>query len=126
MFRDFSYLRARFLLSQQDALRCLEQELEELDKGDSDNIDTRVFLQSRQADISRHMSSSQRDRESVFEDVYKRLQRYGKICTWNMTAYSLQLTSQTRPGAVLTENPPVILSTVSQELSNDTRLVRSQ
>ena len=77
MFRDFSYLRTRLILNQQDELRCLERQLKEIDDNEASNQESQVYLRSWEKDNSRPRSSTKDSRVHILEQVYLKLQKYG-------------------------------------------------
>ena len=77
-FRGFSYLRVRLLLEQQDELRRLENELEEVDNHDgSGPSEQKRYLCNRRADRrARKHKEPNRSRTEIFADIYEKMRRY--------------------------------------------------
>ncbi|KAL9089565.1 MAG: hypothetical protein Q9159_002443 [Coniocarpon cinnabarinum] len=76
MFRNFSYLRTRLLLEQQDQLRQLEDSLLIADLEDSrGNEEAKLRLRNRAEDISRETPENRR-RSKIFEEAYKKFRQY--------------------------------------------------
>ncbi len=69
LFRRFGHLHSRIFLHKQDAIICLEQELNELDNNETNAF----FLNSRRADQNTA-------RHDVLARLEPKLTEYGKIC----------------------------------------------
>ena len=78
MYRDFRYLRARFLLNQQDKLAFLEEELDAVDKADQANDSSLKYLKSRRLDVLGNPCNAGRPRQAILDDIYDGLKSYGK------------------------------------------------
>ena len=81
-FRDFSYLRTRILLEQQQILEDLEAELDMLDKADMQGGPaTQQYLRNRYKDTIRQDQNPrpQRTRSRVLSEISSQLEKYGKV-----------------------------------------------
>lgn len=80
IYRGFNYLHSRVLLELQDELRCLEEELTDLDLIDLENGDGKR-LRSRKDDLrqaKREKTKSQR--ASLLAAIRDKLVNYGECC----------------------------------------------
>lgn len=76
LYRSFSYLHARILLDLQDEIRCLEEELDELDL--TDEMEDPSRLQSRDFDLRNAGSEDNpRTRRVVLREIRIKLLEYG-------------------------------------------------
>jgi hypothetical protein len=74
IYRGFSYLHSRVILDMQDELRCLEEQLEEVDQDNEDED----RLGSRKDDlIHAREVGEESPRERLIEAIRSRLVKYG-------------------------------------------------
>ncbi|KAI4092361.1 MAG: hypothetical protein LQ339_007958 [Xanthoria mediterranea] len=80
IYRRFGFLYSRVLLSKQDELRRLEDDLDAMDHRDAHDSDkTRKCLKSRAKDFARESSDGSPTRKALLQNVESKLYDYGQI-----------------------------------------------
>jgi hypothetical protein len=67
LYRRFGFLQARLLLNKQDQLRALEEQLDEIDRGDDEE-----YLTSRDMD-----DADERPRSKLLKKIETKFKEYG-------------------------------------------------
>ncbi|KAL8862605.1 MAG: hypothetical protein Q9178_001103 [Gyalolechia marmorata] len=80
IYRRFGFLYSRVLLSKQDELRRLEDDLDAMDRSDANTSDkTRKCLKSRTKDFARPSTPGLHTRKELLQIVQSKLYEYGQI-----------------------------------------------
>ncbi|KAI4270248.1 MAG: hypothetical protein L6R38_007191 [Xanthoria sp. 2 TBL-2021] len=80
IYRRFGFLYSRVLLSKQDELRKLEDDLDAMDNRDAHTSDkTRKCLKSRAKDFARTSTNGSQTRKELLQTVESKLYEYGGI-----------------------------------------------
>jgi hypothetical protein len=78
IYRGFNYLHARVILEMQDELRCLEDNLKDMDEMDLENGDG-IRLMSRKDDLQQARSENKESaRAKLIEKIRHKLVSYGE------------------------------------------------
>lgn len=81
IYRRFGFLYSRVLLSKQDELRQLEEDLDALDRSDASGTDrTRKCLKSQSKDYAREKLDGVQTRKELLQAVESKLYQYGSHC----------------------------------------------
>ncbi|KAL8720868.1 MAG: hypothetical protein Q9225_002347 [Loekoesia sp. 1 TL-2023] len=95
IYRRFGFLYSRVLLSKQDELRKLEEDLDALDHSDANGTDrTRKCLKSQAKDFAREKINGVQTRKELLQTVERKLYQYGQIL---LQAH--QMVSMSKPAA---------------------------
>ncbi|KAI4175770.1 MAG: hypothetical protein LQ343_001383 [Gyalolechia ehrenbergii] len=79
IYRRFGFLYSRVLLSKQDELRQLEEDLDALDRSDASGTDrTRKCLKSQSKDYAREKLDGVQTRKELLQAVESKLYQYGQ------------------------------------------------
>ncbi len=79
IYRRFGFLYSRVLLSKQDELRRLEDDLDAMDHRDAHDSDkTRKCLKSRAKDFARESIDGSPTRKALLQNVESKLYDYGQ------------------------------------------------
>lgn len=80
IYRRFGFLYSRVLLSKQDELRKLEEDLDALDRRDANGTDrTRKCLKSQSKDYAREKLDGVQTRKELLQVVETKLYQYGGV-----------------------------------------------
>ncbi|KAF2260732.1 hypothetical protein CC78DRAFT_571032 [Lojkania enalia] len=80
IYRAFNYLHSRVILQLQDELRCLEEDLADLDQSDHEIEGTRARVTSRASDLKQAKRSNQSsEREGLLSKIREKLLQYDEI-----------------------------------------------
>lgn len=94
IYRRFGFLYSRVLLSKQDELRKLEDDLDAMDNRDAHTSDkTRKCLKSRAKDFARTSTNGSQTRKELLQTVESKLYEYGQ-CLPTPQASFLPLTQR--------------------------------
>ena len=96
IYRRFGLLHARLLLTKQDELRELEEDLLEMDEADAAIERNRRFLHSRAKDFRRKARGDDETRRELLARIEKKTLEYGTL-----RPFSLALLRNTHPGREL-------------------------
>ena len=88
LYRRFGYLQSRILLDKQDELRCLEEQLDELDASE-------MYLQ---ADKLFRRGSLGEQRKALLDDIERKFCEYGKCLSKHQIPAPTKLTRSHSPG----------------------------
>ncbi|KAL9006542.1 MAG: hypothetical protein Q9188_000702 [Gyalolechia gomerana] len=95
IYRRFGFLYSRVLLSKQDELRQLEEDLDALDRSDASGTDrTRKCLKSQSKDYAREKLDGVQTRKELLQAVESKLYQYGQYL---LQAH--QVVSMSKPAA---------------------------
>ncbi|PSN69310.1 hypothetical protein BS50DRAFT_490981, partial [Corynespora cassiicola Philippines] len=91
IYRAFNYLHSRVILELQDELRCLEENLAELDGRDSIHAKRKKLVSSRMADLNEAMRNNETSqRAKLLETIRAKLVHYDEILDRARGLYAFQ------------------------------------
>ena len=81
IYRRFGFLYSRILLSKQDELRKLEEDLDALDMSDANGTDgSQIYLRSQSRDLARDKIQGTEIRQELLQYAENKLYQYGLCC----------------------------------------------